>query len=263
MQRLGVAAGRRAIRCAWSRAGVRAICGGGSGSRARRFRSAISTARCDSFKEKIPVLKNAKARVQEFVDLWPSTDEGRGLLMIGPCGSGKTHLAVAALIEIINSGKPGRVLFCNFQDLIQEIQASFDSDEVPSKSELLRPLLEADLLVLDELGSQKPTTFVQDILYYVINTRYNEERTTIFTTNYTDNPDAKEEPLAARIGTRLRSRLYEMATLVPFTGASDHRRNRDLIGIAWQSVSAVERIAVTPSIPWATRNSLRKIERLP
>lgn len=178
-----------------------------------------------SFKEKMPVLKNAKARVQEFVDLWPSTDEGRGLLLIGPCGSGKTHLAVAALVEIINSGKPGRVVFSNFQDLIQEIQASFDSDEVPSKSELLRPLLETDLLVLDELGSQKPTTFVQDILYYVINTRYNEERTTIFTTNYTDNPDAKEEPLAARIGTRLRSRLYEMAALVPFTGASDHRRN--------------------------------------
>lgn len=179
----------------------------------------------ESFKEKMPVLKNAKARVQEFVDLWPSTDAGRGLLLIGPCGSGKTHLAVAALVEIINSGKPGRVLFSNFQDLIQEIQASFDSDEVPSKSELLRPLLETDLLVLDELGSQKPTTFVQDILYYVINTRYNEERTTIFTTNYTDNPDAKEEPLAARIGTRLRSRLYEMAALVPFTGASDHRRN--------------------------------------
>jgi DNA replication protein DnaC len=164
--------------------------------------------------------------VQEFVDLWPGSDEGRGLLLIGPCGSGKTHLAVAALVEIINAGKPGHLLFSNFQDLIQEIQASFDSDEVPSKSELLRPLLEADLLVLDELGSQKPTTFVQDILYYVINTRYNSERTTIFTTNYTDTPaDGKDENLAQRIGTRLRSRLYEMATLVPFTGASDYRRN--------------------------------------
>src|SRR5437763_5562429 len=177
----------------------------------------------DSFNEKLAVLKNAKARVQEFVDLWPSTDEGRGLLLIGPCGSGKTHLAVAALIDIINSGKPGRALFSNFQDLIQEIQASFDSDEVPSKSEIMRPLLECDLLVLDELGSQKPTTFVQDILYYVINSRYNDERTTIFTTNYTDAPpDSKEEPLHARIGARLRSRLYEMATLIPFTGASDY-----------------------------------------
>ncbi|HWW61153.1 MAG TPA: DNA replication protein DnaC, partial [Thermoanaerobaculia bacterium] len=65
-----------------------------------------------------------------------------------------------------------------------------------------------------------------DILYYVINTRYNEERTTIFTTNYWDTPgDAKEESLTARIGTRLRSRLFEMATLVQITGTEDFRRN--------------------------------------
>lgn len=199
--------------------------------RRQRFASAAIPKRyshctLETFKENAPVLKNAKARVQEFVDLWPGSDEGRGLLLIGPCGSGKTHLAVAALVEIINAGKPGHLLFSNFQDLIQEIQASFDSDEVPSKSELLRPLLEADLLVLDELGSQKPTTFVQDILYYVINTRYNSERTTIFTTNYTDTPaDGKDENLAQRIGTRLRSRLYEMAGTVPFTGAPDYRRD--------------------------------------
>ena len=178
------------------------------------------------FLEKSTELKVAKQKVQNFVDLWPGSDEGRGLLLMGNCGVGKTHLAVAALVEIINSNKAGRLLFCNFQDLIQEIQASFDSDEVPSKSEILRPLLEADLLVLDELGSQKPTTFVQDILYYVINSRYNEERTTIFTTNYFDTPaESKEESLAQRIGTRLRSRLYEMANLIQFTGTSDHRRN--------------------------------------
>ena len=179
----------------------------------------------DTFKASSPTLKNARTRVQDFVDLWPATDEGRGLLLMGPCGSGKTHLAVAALVEVIGSGKPGRLLFNNFQDLIQEIQASFDNDQVPSKSELLRPLLEVDLLVLDELGSQKPTTFVQDILYYVINTRYNEERTTIFTTNYTDAAEGKEEPLGQRIGVRLRSRLYEMTNLIPFAGALDYRRN--------------------------------------
>jgi len=179
-----------------------------------------------SYYEKAPILRVAKKRVQQFVDTWPGTGDIKGLLLTGGCGVGKTHLAVAALLEIIRTGKPGRVLFSNFQDLIQEIQASFDSDQVPSKSELLQPLLDADLLVLDELGSQKPTQFVHDILYYVINTRYNDEKTTIFTTNYLDRPaDAKEESLEQRIGTRLRSRLAEMAERIDFTGAGDFRRN--------------------------------------
>ena len=178
-----------------------------------------------NFSEKSTVLKNAKRRVRDFVDLWPGTN-GRGLLLMGGPGVGKTHLAVAALIEIINNGKSGRMMFSNFQDLIQEVQMSFDSQEVPRKSELLAPLIEADLLVLDELGSQKPTTFIHDILYYVINTRYNEKLTTIFTTNYSDTPpEAKEETLSQRIGPRLRSRLYEMAEIVDFAGATDHRRN--------------------------------------
>lgn len=168
----------------------------------------------------------AKRYVQEFVDLW-SGGGSTGLLLMGGCGSGKTHLAVAALLEIINSGKPGRVLFSNFQDLIQEIQASFDSDQVPSKSELLRPLLEVDLLVLDELGAQKPTTFVQDTLYYVINTRYNNNSTTVFTTNYFDRTgEQKEESLEQRIGVRLRSRLSEMTETIELRNVQDFRRMR-------------------------------------
>jgi DNA replication protein DnaC len=163
-------------------------------------------------------LAHAKNRVQEFTDAWlPGIDNGRGLLMMGPCGSGKTHLAVAALLEIIDGGKPGKLLFSNFQDLIQEIQASFDSDQAPSKSEILRPLLEVDLLVLDELGSQKPSMFVQDILYYLINSRYNAQRTTIFTTNFSDD-------LEDRIGQRLRSRLYEMTEEIKLAGVPDYRK---------------------------------------
>ncbi|MEA2328526.1 MAG: replication protein DnaC, partial [Thermoanaerobaculia bacterium] len=147
----------------------------------------------------------------------------RGLLLMGGCGAGKTHLAVAALVEIIHSGKPGRVLFSNFQDLIQEIQASFDPDAAVGKAEILRPLLEADLLVLDELGSQKPTQFVQDVLYYVINSRYNTERTTIFTTNYYDDASVEGQRLQDRVGDRLRSRLHEMTELISIKGVPDHR----------------------------------------
>ena len=168
-----------------------------------------------------PVLISARRRVQEFVDVWPGQRDGKGLLLMGGCGSGKTHLAVAALLEIIHSDKTGKLMFSNFQDLIQEIQASFDNDQVPSKSELLKPLLEADLLVLDELGSQKPSMFVHDILYYVINSRYNEERVTIFTTNLTDE-------LQERIGERLRSRLHEMTEEIRLTGVPDYRVRKNL-----------------------------------
>jgi DNA replication protein DnaC len=172
----------------------------------------------DFHDRKNPALGTAKRRVQEFADSWmPGVNSGRGMLLVGPCGSGKTHLAVAALLEIIDSGKPGRLLFSNFQDLIQEIQASFDSDDTPSKSEIMRPLLDVDLLVLDELGSQKPSMFVQDILYYLINSRYNAQRTTIFTTNFT-------EDLEDRIGPRLRSRLYEMAEEIKLAGVPDYRK---------------------------------------
>jgi len=179
------------------------------------------TCRLRNFNESGPVLKTAKTRVEQFVNEWMPQLGVKGLLLQGGCGTGKTHLAVAALQEIIQTDKPGKLLFCNFQDLVQEIQASFDPDSPVDKAEVLRPRLETDLLVLDELGSQKPSNFVHDILYYVINSRYNNVRTTIFTTNYADD-------LADRIGDRLRSRLYEMASAVQLSGVGDYRRNRPI-----------------------------------
>jgi DNA replication protein DnaC len=171
-------------------------------------------------------LKKALRTAREFADCWPSYD--RGLLITGGSGVGKTHLAVAVLLDIIETGKPGTLLFSNFQDLIQAIHASFSSDEAPSKSEVLRPLIEADLLVMDELGSQTPSNFVREILYYLINSRYNNQKPTIFTTNYTDSPaDPKESTLEQRIGTALRSRLYEMTEPILIdSSVADYRKGR-------------------------------------
>jgi DNA replication protein DnaC len=177
------------------------------------------TCRIKNFNDRESVLKSAKTRVEQFVNEWMPQFAVKGLLLQGGCGTGKTHLAVAALQEIIQSDKPGKLLFSNFQDLIQEIQATFDPESPVDKSEVLRPLLEADLLVLDELGSQKPSNFVHDILYYIINSRYNGMRTTIFTTN-------NVEDLGDRIGDRLRSRLYEMASVIHLTGIDDYRRKK-------------------------------------
>lgn len=168
-------------------------------------------------------LRKAKERVLEFADCWPFSDPGKGLLLMGGCGVGKTHLAVALLQEIIRANKPGKLLFSNFQGLIQEIHASFESDQAPGKAEILQPILDADLLVLDELGSVKPTSFVQDTMYYVINTRYNDEKVTVFTTNYLDEPASAEESIEDRIGSRLRSRLWEMTDRIVLAG-NDYRK---------------------------------------
>jgi DNA replication protein DnaC len=177
----------------------------------------------DTFYDKnSAVLRSARNRVREFVDAWPMTNEGRGLLLMGGCGAGKTHLAVAVLVEIIHSARQG-VLFCNFSG---------------SQSGTFRPpsmrrrrgrvgdppaLLEADLPVLDELGSGETDAARQDLLYYVINSRYNTVRPTIFTTNAFDDAGADGQRLVDKIGDRLRSRLYEMTEQILMKGVPDHR----------------------------------------
>ena len=87
------------------------------------------------------------------------------------------------LRELIDGyGVHGR--FIDFTTLIHQIQSTFDPDSPESKRQVLDPVIKADVLVLDELGAQKPTAWVRDILYLVINTRYTERRPTLFTTNY-------------------------------------------------------------------------------
>lgn len=151
-------------------------------------------------------LTSARRRVQEFVDLFPGVD--KGLLLMGGVGAGKTHLAVAALTELIQE-KGARGRFADFTSLVLEIQMTFD---VPGGSRaLLQPLVAADLLVLDELGAGKTSPWVMDLLYYLVNTRYLQRRLTIFTTNFTDKAEGGHgETLADRVSTRIRSRLFEM-----------------------------------------------------
>jgi DNA replication protein DnaC len=145
------------------------------------------------------------------------------LLFLGGCGVGKTHLAVALLKEVIR--KTGdRGLFYDFRDLLREIQGSWNSVSQTSELEVLRPVLDAKILVLDELGANKPTVWVRDTISHIINCRYNEKNITIFTSNYLDNPTRMgEESLTDRIEARLRSRLYEMCSVVEI-GGEDFRK---------------------------------------
>jgi len=154
---------------------------------------------------------------------YPAVD--RGLLLMGSVGVGKTHLAVSILKGLTERGFS--CLFYEFSSLLKEIQDSYNPNTHASELGVLAPVLKADVLVLDELGGSKPTDWVRDTMAHVINTRYNDKKLTIFTTNYTDDRRTdRDEVLEDRIGTRLRSRLYEMCKTVVIDG-KDYRKNFD------------------------------------
>ncbi|MBN1940348.1 MAG: ATP-binding protein [Candidatus Aminicenantes bacterium] len=188
----------------------------------------------DNFAPKNDSLKDALKISKKFIAKFPEADVG--LLFIGPCGVGKTHLASAILSEIVRT-KGSSGLFYDFRDLIRDIQNTFSPDSDLSESDILTPVFECGLLALDELGAKRSSTWVEETIFYIINRRYNERKLTIFTSNYPDTSDDEDdrvpmfkksaafggpkktdETLVDRIGIRLRSRIYEMCKVVDITG---------------------------------------------
>jgi len=167
---------------------------------------------------------------RKFVSNFP--DQDVGLVFIGPCGVGKTHLAVAVIQELMRT-KDAACVFYDFRDLIREIQSTFTPDSTLSESDILAPVFQSEVLVLDELGAKRTTAWVEETVFYIINHRYNHKKLTLFTTNYPDTEDEEDkrdtfykkggDSLIDRIGVRLRSRIYEMCKVVEMEG-DDYRK---------------------------------------
>jgi DNA replication protein DnaC len=168
---------------------------------------------------------------KQFVKNYPVQDVG--LLFIGPCGVGKTHLAIATVEELIRE-KKARCYFIDFRDLIRKIQSTYSPDSPLTDSEIFAQIFDKDVLVLDELGAKRTTAWVEETIFYIINNRYNNKKLTIFTSNYLDQEEEEEDnresffkrrgdSLVDRIGMRLRSRLYEMCKIVEMEG-DDYRK---------------------------------------
>jgi DNA replication protein DnaC len=167
-----------------------------------------------------PSLTRALMSARRFVEEYPNVDVG--MLFLGSCGVGKTHIAVATLKALIAKGISG--MFYDFRDLLKEIQDSYNPNTHTSELKILAPVFETEVLVLDELGASKPTEWVQETMTHVINKRYLDKKVTIFTSNYMDMTigSAYDETLTERVGVRLRSRLKEMCRQILIEG-EDYR----------------------------------------
>ena len=169
-----------------------------------------------------PTLQIALLKAQGFVERYPLIE--KGLLFLGSPGVGKTHLAVAILQQLMIQ-KGVNCLFCSYQELLQRIRESYDPVSLSTESEVLRPVLDANVVVIDDLGANRISDWVEDTVTYVLNHRYSEKKETILTSNLPDTPEETQErspsgkyriadTLTDRIGIRVRSRLYEMCDVV-------------------------------------------------
>lgn len=188
-------------------------------------------------------LEPARMIACKFVEEYPMNKTGLLFVSTTP-GLGKTHLAVGIAKALIRE-KGIECVFYDYADLLKQIQDSYNPAVQTTELGLLRPLFETEVLVLDDLGSVRPTEWRWDTVRLILNTRYNDSRTTIITTNFADGPAAKAsgnptmkvsedfgtpEPadrekykLGDRIGDKMRSRLHEMCRVVTMEGP-DYRK---------------------------------------
>ena len=166
---------------------------------------------------------DAMTYVKSFVDKYP---EEKGFLLMGGPGLAKTRLAVGAIAELTLQ-KAVECVFTDFFFLLADLREAYSAGI--SENEVIGPLINAEILVIDEMGKGRSSEWEQNILDQLISKRYNSSKKTLVTTNYVarDSLSKKSrnntEVLEDRVGERIASRLYEMCTLL-FIEGSDYRK---------------------------------------
>ena len=215
----------------------------------------LTTFDCDSDDKRYKSIRDARFLAGRFVEEYPM--DKTGLLFVGSVGVGKTHLAVGIIKSLIRE-KGIHCLFSDYRELLKQIQNSYNTSVQATEMEVLRPVFDAEVLVLDELGAVRSTEWVFDTVNYILNSRYNENKTTIITTNFPDAPEAepevdnlrsataaeraaRRETLGDRIGERMRSRLHEMCKKVEIEGPDYRQESKKA---QFQRITAPNRLSL-------------------
>jgi DNA replication protein DnaC len=201
-----------------------------------------------------PTLNAAILQARNFVKAYPHETYGKGLMLVGEIGTGKTHLAVAILKALITE-RGAKALFYDCATLLDDLKNTYERKVDVTEREMLMPIYEADVLLLDELGAAKVTDWGSDTIARVINARYNDSRTTIVTTNLPNLPPIgiterdnfapmRRETLGDRIGERMRSRLQEMCVVVEMAGKDFRQSKPGRASFAHRKYTAAELFAL-------------------
>ena len=156
---------------------------------------------------------NAKKRLETFVDKWQEVREkGLGFYIYGDTGLGKTALTVCVGKALLKKLVP--VLFTSFIEITKQIQDTYNEDSNVSEMKLLRDFISVPLLIIDDVGAERLNKFQQEIIYYIIDSRYKNMMPTIFSSNY-----SLDELIEIGLETRTVDRINEMSTaLIKLTG---------------------------------------------
>lgn len=148
--------------------------------------------------------------------------EKKGLILVGNNGVGKTHIACSIANKLIENGIP--VIYGTLINLLAELRNSYEIDNNISEMEIIKLYENVDLLIIDDLGKEKPSEWGLEKLFTIINSRYENNLPVIITTNYNQNSLIKRLSINEELETAksIISRLYEMCYLVKIDDI-DHR----------------------------------------
>ena len=182
-------------------------------AKARNLSAVIPRRYRDVAFERPPVIDMDRDVVRTTRDFADSIDEqleaGRGLWFMGPVGTGKTTLAMLVSKAALEAGRS--VAIYSLPRLLNEIRDTHRAER--SHIDLLDRLTAVDLLHIDDVGAERKNEWVLEELYSIVNSRYEEQRSIVITTNIDDH-----DALCEQIGARTVSRLTEMCQEMLLSG---------------------------------------------